>query len=395
MAELTHPPFEGSAFFSYGFRPFFLSAALFAVVVVPAWLLILAGLLELSGPFAPVDWHIHEMLFGYGSAVLAGFLFTAVPSWTGRRPIRGRPLALLLDLWIMGRLAVAGVFPIGTVAVLLIDASFLIVVLALVSAEVIAGRNWRNLMVLIPVLAFLAANVIFHLEAQAQGVSDVGRRLGISVIVFLIMLIGGRIIPSFTRNWLSERGAVRMPVPFGRFDGFALFAGAAAQALWIVWPFAAATGAALLVTSAVHAIRMARWKGVKTLASPLLAMLHLAYAFIPLGLAGLGLTALTGAVPVATGLHLLGIGAVGGMTLAVMMRATLGHTGQALVAGPALTAAFVMVILAAMLRAAAGPTVVLGFSGTTLAALLWVAAFGLFLARLAPSLLRSAASQAA
>ena len=388
MGQISPPIFRGPAFFSYGFRPFFLSAGVFACVIVPAWLLILTGRLELPGPFAPVDWHVHEMLFGYGSIVLAGFLFTAVPNWTGRAPLRGTPLVLLLGLWILGRAAVAGAFPLGAISVLLIEASFPASVLAIISAEVIAGRNWRNLVAVAPLLVFLAADVVFHLEVRAHGNSDVGRRLGFAALIFLIMLIGGRIIPSFTRNWLSKRGADRLPAPFGRFDASALLAGAAAQALWIVWPLAAGTGLALLAAAALHALRMARWQGARTLASPLLAMLHVAYAFIPLGLATLGLTALTGTVPIAAGLHLLGIGAVGGMTLAVMIRATMGHTGGALVAGPALTTAFLLLMAAALVRALAGELEVAGISGATVAAMLWTVAFGLFVARLAPHLLR-------
>lgn len=147
----------------------------------------------------------------------------------------------------------AGALPLEPIAVLLIDASLLAVILTLICAEVIAARDRRNLMVLVPVLTFLAADVVYHLEARADGLSAVGRRLGFVVLVFLIMLIGRRIIPSFTPNWLSKRGAEQMPAPFGRFDGSALLIGAAAQALWVAWPFAATTGAALLAAAALPA----------------------------------------------------------------------------------------------------------------------------------------------
>ena len=390
MERTARPPLRDAAFLSYGFRPFFLAAGLFAMAVVPAWLLILAGRFDLHGPFAPVDWHVHEMLFGYGSAVLAGFLFTAVPSWTKREPVKGRPLGALLALWILGRLAIAGVIPLPPMPVLLIDASFLAIVLAFIAREIAAARNWRNLMVIVPIAAFVAADILFHLEVRAGGTSAFGRRLAFATIIFLIMLIGGRIIPTFTRNWLTKRPAGPLPAPLGRFDALALVIGAVSQLLWVAWPYAAATGAALLIAAVLHFARVARWQGARTLASPLLTMLHVAYCFVPLGLGALGLSALTGAIPLAVGPHLLGIGAIGGMTLAVMMRATMGHTGRALVAGPALTAAFVLIGGAALVRALAGTVVVAGISGTSLAGLLWVAAFGIFAARVAPSLVAPA-----
>ncbi|WP_375263658.1 NnrS family protein [Palleronia sp.] len=390
MERIARPSFRGSAFFSYGFRPFFLGAVLFAFAVVPAWLLILAARFELHGPFAPVDWHAHEMLFGYGSAVLAGFLFTAVPNWTKRPPVKGLPLALLLALWILGRLAVAGVIPLPPAPVLLIDASFLALVLAVIAKEIVAAQNWRNLLVVLPISLFLGADILFHAEVQATGTSEFGRRLGFATLVFLIMLIGGRIIPSFTRNWLTRRGPGPLPAALGWFDALALAVGAASQLVWVVTPVGAATGVALLLAAILHLARVARWRGWRTFASPLLTMLHVAYVFVPLGLAALAVSALTGTVPLAVGLHLLGIGAIGGMTLAVMMRATMGHTGRALVAGPVLTVAFALVGAAALIRALAGTVVVAGVSGTSLAGLLWVAAFGLFAARLAPSLVAPA-----
>lgn len=394
MERIARPTFRGSAFLSYGFRPFFLGAALFALTVVPAWLLILAGRLELHGPFAPVDWHVHEMLFGYGSAVLAGFLFTAVPNWTKREPVKGLPLGGLLVLWIAGRLAVAGLIPLPPMPVLLIDASFLAIVLAIIAKEIAAARNWRNLMVVLPISVFLGANILSHLEVQAKGTSEFGRRLGFAAIVFLIMLIGGRIIPTFTRNWLTKRPAGPLPAAMGRFDALALVVGALSQLLWVAWPFAAVTGAGLLVAAMLHLARVARWQGIRTLASPLLTMLHVAYVFVPLGLGALGLSALTEAVPPVIGLHLLGIGAIGGMTLAVMMRATMGHTGRALVAGPALTVAFVLIGMAALFRTLGGTVMVAGMSGTSIAGLLWVASFGIFAARLAPSLVAPAQTAA-
>jgi uncharacterized protein involved in response to NO len=375
----TKPQTPVPALLSLGLRPFFLSAALFAVIVIPLWMLILAGDIALSGPFAPVDWHIHEMLFGYAGAVIAGFLFTAIPNWTGRMPTRGAPLAALPALWALGRLAVGGAFGLGPVAVMLIDMAFPAAICAMIVREIVAGRNWRNLKVVVPVLVFALANAAFHLEAMSAGVSDMSRRLGFAVVLFLIMLIGGRIIPSFTRNWLAKRGPGPMPVQFSRFDALCLGAGVLAMGLWTARPEGGATGAALIAAACLHAARLARWRGWRGRSAPLLAMLHASYGFIPLGLAASGAAALGLAAP-AAGLHLLGIGAVGGMTVAVMMRASLGHTGRALEAGPWLTAAYAAVALAAPARA------LLDGPGLWVAAALWTLGFAIFAAKLGPAL---------
>ncbi|KAA9010079.1 NnrS family protein [Histidinibacterium aquaticum] len=376
-------PFTGPALFSYGFRPFFLAATLFGVLVVPVWLLAWRGDVALSGPFSPVDWHVHEMLFGYAAAVIAGFLFTAVPNWTGRMPARGWPLLGLLTLWILGRLAVAGVLGLPDVGVMIVDAAFLAAVCAMIAREIVAGRNWRNLKVCVPVLLFLSANLMFHAEAMTKGAADYGLRLGFSVVVFLIMLIGGRIIPSFTRNWLAKRGASRMPKPFGRFDGLSLAVGATGLLTWTAAPWSVAAGLALGLAGGLHVVRLVRWEGRATWRSPLLLMLHIAYAFVPMGLFATA-AASVGWVAPAMGIHLLGIGAIGGMTLAVMMRATRGHTGRSLDAGPALTAAFVLIVGAALLRALGAYSELAGVDGITLAATLWTAGFAIVVARIAP-----------
>jgi uncharacterized protein involved in response to NO len=377
--------YSGPALLSYGFRPFFLAATLFALGVVPVWLLVWMGAASIGGPFQPVDWHVHEMLFGYAAAVIAGFLFTAIPNWTGRMPTRGRQLAGLAALWLAGRLAVAGLLPLPPLAVMAVDCGFLLAIVAMAAREIVAGRNWRNLLVIVPATLFLVANLVFHLEAMRTGTADVGRRLGIAVVVFLIMLIGGRIIPSFTRNWLVSR-TIRLPAPFGRFDGLCLAAGAFAVLAWTARPEAAATALLLGLAGLLHLARLARWRGPATWRSPLLLMLHVAYLFVPLGLLLAGAGA-AGLVPAAAGAHLLGIGAIGGMTVAVMMRATRGHTGRSLVAGPWLTAAFSLVAAAALVRSA-GPELVFlpGLDGITLSAVLWTAGFALLAANLAPLL---------
>ena len=382
MAKPTQPPYAGPALFSYGFRPLFLVAGVFAALVVPLWMGVWSGDVVLDGPFSPLDWHIHEMLFGYTSAVIAGFLFTAIPNWTGRMPTRGWPLMVLTALWLAGRFAVAGAFAFELVGVMLIDSAFMLVIGGMVTIEIVAGRNWSNLKVVVPVLLYLAANLTFHIEAMIAGSADVGRRLGFAMVVMLIGLIGGRIIPSFTRNWLVKRspdpGA--LPVPFGRFDGVSLGATLLALLVWVIWPVSPPTGMLLVLAGVGQGVRMARWRGWRVWRSPLVLMLHVAFGFIPAGLVALGLSALE-LFPAATGFHLLGIGGFGGMTIAVMMRASLGHTGRPLQAGSGLTLAFALVSLAAVVRV----TVPLPL-GLWIAAAFWTLGFGLFVLRFAPVL---------
>ncbi|MCE6960481.1 NnrS family protein [Cereibacter sphaeroides] len=386
MASNTPRSYDGPAILSYGFRPFFLMAALFAATIIPAWMAAWSGHVTLPSSFSPIDWHIHEMLFGYTSAVIAGFLFTAIPNWTGRMPRQGRPLALLAALWIAGRFAVAGAFGDLPLLVLVIDAGFLVAVAAMAVTEIAAGRNWNNLKVVVPVMLYLVANVVFHVEAMQAGESDYGRRMGFATVVFLIMLIGGRIIPSFTRNWLAKRPGAVMPTPFSRFDAACLIAAALALVLWIARPEGWPTALALTAAAGLHVARLSRWQGHAVWRSPILLMLHVAYAFLPLGFLAVALAA-AGWIGQPPGMHLLGIGAIGGMTLAVMMRASLGHTGRALEAGPLLTAGFACIVAAALARALLADAELAGFDGYTLAALLWTTGFATFIGRIGPFLL--------
>jgi uncharacterized protein involved in response to NO len=230
--------------------------------------------------------------------------------------------------------------------------------------------------------------MLFHIEIMLGGVSDYGRRLGIALLVFLIMLIGGRIIPSFTRNWLAkERGRdVPMPVAFSRFDGVSLGIGAVALLGWVLAPEAVLSGLLLFLAAALHLVRLSRWRGIAVLASPLLAMLHVAYVFVPLGLLVSGFAAL-GVMDQVAAVHLLGIGAVGGMTMAVMMRASLGHTARDLVAGPALTSGFVLLLLAAVTRVAGNVAPQVQVDWVLLSAVLWTLSFTLLCLRMLPWLL--------
>jgi len=344
--------YTGPALLSYGFRPFFLFGSLYAGLAILAWLPIFYGELELSTVFAPRDWHIHEMLYGYLPAVITGFLLTAVPNWTGRMPLQGRPLLALVLVWAAGRLAVTTSAWIGWEAAAVIDNAFLLLVAAAMGREIIRGKNWRNLKVLIALGVLTAGNILFHVEAHLLGAADYGVRFGIAATMMLIMLIGGRIIPSFTRNWLVRENPGRLPASFGRFDMVSLVAAGIALLAWVAAPDWNITGAALIAAGLLQTMRLARWAGERTWRDRLVLILHVAYAFVPLGFVLVGLASL-GLLPSGAGIHAWTGGAMGVMTLAVMSRASLGHTGRPLVATASTQGLYLLVVAATLARVCA------------------------------------------
>ena len=366
--------YEGPALFSYGFRPFFLLGSIYAGLAILIWLPVFMGELSLVSAFIPQDWHIHEMLYGFLPAVITGFLFTAIPNWTGRLPLRGRPLMFLVALWAAGRICITFSAYTGWLAAMLVDASFLLLVAAAAAREIIAGRKWNNLSIVVLILVLLAGNVAFHLEAYFGGAADFSIRVGIAVVLLLISLIGGRIIPSFTRNWLVRENPGRLPVPFSRFDMLSVAAGAVALFCWIVSTAAAWTGCALALAGALHLIRLGRWAGYRTGRERLLLVLHVGYAFVPLGFL-LSACSAFGLVPVGAGIHAWMAGAAGIMTLAVMTRASLGHTGQPLKASVATQAIYASIVIAAVARICAVLEPVHSVPLLHIAAFGWVTAF--------------------
>jgi uncharacterized protein involved in response to NO len=365
---------SGTALLSYGFRPFFLFGACYAALAILTWLPLFYGELALATAFTPRDWHVHEMLYGYIPAVVTGFLLTAIPNWTGRLPLQGRPLLVLVIVWAAGRVAVTLSAKIGWPAAALVDSSFLLLVVAATAREIIAGRNWGNLKVLIPVTILGLGNAAFHVEAQVFGAADYGIRMGIAGILVLIIVIGGRLIPSFTRNWLTRENPGRLPVPFGRFDAAVIVLSSAALAFWIVEPFGKATSTGLFVAGLLQVLRLARWAGDRTLRDRLVVVLHVAYAFVPLGFALTGLSAIGAVVPSA-GLHAWMVGAAGVMTLAVMTRATLGHTGHELIASVPTQFIYAAVFIAAVARICAALEPRWSELELHVAAFAWAAAF--------------------
>ncbi|CTQ34766.1 NnrS family protein [Jannaschia rubra] len=371
----------GPAILSYGFRPFFFFGAVWAVVAMALWVAILAGRAA-PGAMLPADWHAHEFLFGYLGAIVAGFLLTAVPNWTGRLPVVGWGLGALVLAWFAGRVVLWSPGPLGALAVAGVDLVFPLALAGVILREILAGKNWRNLPVLGLLVLLTVANGLFHWEAAtgASAAQGYGLRLGLGTGIMMIALIGGRIVPSFTRNWLVKRGATTLPVPpMARFDRAALAVTGLALLLWIALPDAALTGVALLAVGAVQAVRLWRWRGVDTGVEPLVAVLHAGYAFVPLGALAIGAAILlpdTGATAAAQ--HLWMAGAIGLMTLAVMTRATLGHTGQALAAGAGTTAIYLALVAAVVLRLAGAAVPDAALTLYALAGLCWAGAFGGF-----------------
>jgi uncharacterized protein involved in response to NO len=381
--------YAGPAILSYGFRPFFLLGAVWAGLLVAIWLPMLAGSFDLPTALAPIEWHVHELVYGYVSAIVAGFLLTAVPNWTGRLPVAGTPLLQLVLLWTSGRIAVLFSSHIGIAIAAIVDLLFLASLSVIIAREILAGRKPGNLKVLVVVNLLLVGNAVFHWEAMSvQGSSSYGMRIGIGATILLIILIGGRIVPSFTRNWLARAHPGRLPTPVNRFDAITIAAGAVAIACWVVLPQAAPTAALATAAGLLHTVLLGRWAGYRTAAEPLVLVLHVAYAFVPVGFLLLALAIAAPELLGASGaLHAWTVGAIGTMTLAVMTRASLGHTGQSLVASPTTQLIYVSIIIAAAARIVAAFDI--WREGLlTVSAVAWVAAFSGFTLSFGPLLIK-------
>ena len=347
---------------------------------MPIWLCVYTGKIVLPSALAPTLWHVHEMIYGFAFATVAGFLLTAIPNWTGRLPLKGPPLAVLAALWLAGRLAVLFSGSIGAPAAALVDLAFPAAFAAVIARELIAGRNWRNLPMLVALALLLCGSTLVHLEAIGySATAPAGNRLGIATILLLIALVGGRIVPSFTRNWLAKtRPGGALPSQSDRLDLAALVVAVAGLGAWVIAPESAAAPWLELAAGFAVAIRLSRWCGLATLGEPLVFVLHVGYAWLALGLLLLGFNGLHAFLPQTAALHALTAGAIGTMTLAVMTRATLGHSGQALTAGQGTVAIYTLVTLAAVSRLVAPLCGEYFLLLTLIAGAAWAGAFGLF-----------------
>ncbi|MDT9600865.1 NnrS family protein [Sphingosinicella rhizophila] len=390
MLELRRMRMTASpAFLRGGFRPFYFGGAAWAVVALTLWLVALAGGVVLPTVMEPLAWHRHEMLFGFVGAVIAGFLLTAIPNWTGRLPIAGLPLAALAGLWLAARMAILFSASIGAGLAAALDIGFFLVLAAVAGREVLAAKN-RNFPIVLVVLLFAFASATDHAEAMGAGVAPgLGAHAGILLVVVLISLIGGRIIPSFTRNWLAKQGEKhRLPGQPTRFDIGAIAITVLAMAAWTAAPFHRVAGLLLLLAGTAQLARLSRWGGARSVRDPLVFILHVGFAWLPVGLLLLGASIFVAAVPRTAAIHALTAGAMGSMILAVMTRSTLGHTGRALRADGATVAIYVLVTAGALLRVSAP----FGLFDYTLSmrwsAVGWGGAFLLFLIVYGPILFR-------
>ena len=344
------------------------------------WTAILSGHISFSSPYGLFNWHAHEFLFGYVGTIVTGFLLTAIPNWTARAPVQGLSLCALSTIWLAGRVAIWFADSIGPFIAAVIDSCFLIAVTGTVLVELIAGKNYRNLKIA-AILALLAAtNIYFHFEVIVQGHTSHSLKLALAVVVILIMLIGGRIIPSFTHNWLVNRNSQNLPTTFNSFDALSVSTSVLALLLWIVLPNSYFTGTLLLLAALSQVIRLARWSGVQTLSEPLLLVLHVGYLFIPLGFFAVGSSVLwPHLVPTGNAIHLWTTGAIGIMTLAMMTRVSRGHTGRPLTAPLATQFIFALMLLSALIRPA--PIFLPEYAAILLelASYTWICAFAVFL----------------
>ncbi len=374
--------YRGPALFSYGLRPFFLAGALQAALAMLIWIGLLAGVIVLPSAFAPRDWHIHAMLYGYLGAVIAGYLLTAMPNWTGRLPLTGLPLAGLVGLWLAGRFATAFSGVTGWQIAAAIDLSFLVVLMLAIAREILVGRNWRNLKIIALLGLLILGNAIFHYEAGVFGRAEYGMRIGIAAVAMLVIVIGGRLVPSFTRNQLTRAGVAALPRRFSLIDLAAIIAAASALAVWIPFPQSLVAAALLGVAGALHLLRVAGWRGYHVRGDGFTVAMNLAYACIPLGFLLMSLAVIAGRA-VSAGLHLLA-GGFALMTVAVMARLSLAHTRREIVASPVLRAILIVIALSILARLAAigDPARMMGW--LMLAGGFWIAGFSGFVMLFAP-----------
>jgi uncharacterized protein involved in response to NO len=368
---------QGPAFFSYGFRPFFLSAALFAGVAIPAWILILAGPNNWNFFYAPREWHVHEMIFGFLPAVIAGFLLTAMPNWTERPPIKGITLMLLWSLWLAGRLVIAIPW-IPLLISAIVDGAFLVAMAIIAWREIAIGRGWDRAPIGVLINLYAGANILFHLLALRGAATDLPERMALAIIILLLALIGGRVVPSFTIDFLSEHGMPQQLRPFSRFDGVAILLAGLAAVAWTVQPEAMATGELLVMAGLINLVRLSRWYGWVTWREPLVLILHLGYGWLAMSLLIIGVAILELGLQPENAVHALTTGAVGAMTLAIMTRASLGHTGRPRHAGPMTIIIYSLVNLGAILRVFGPATNLPTPLVLSLSAMAWSGAYVLF-----------------
>jgi uncharacterized protein involved in response to NO len=375
--------------FAYGFRPFFLLAGLFAAVAVTAWLWMYGAGVVADSRVPPPYWHGHEMIFGFIGAAIAGFLLTAVPSWTGSRGFSGWPLVLLTVLWLAGRIAfgLGGQVPFALLAVA--ELAFLPAVMLFVAPSLIRSGN-RNTPLLAVLFAFWAMDALFlyGLATGKPASSGMALRGALGLVLLLITVIGGRIVPAFTRNALRQAGSDAAMRSNALVEKLVVPAMLGYAVVDMLVPAGAVTAWAAAVVALLQAWRLAGWQGLRTGSQPIVAILHVAYLWLPIGLALKAAFLLGGFAWAAYWQHALGAGAAGSMILAVMTRAALGHTGRPLRAHPVTVVAYGLLTAAVAVRVF-GPGLWPGqyVAVVMTAGTLWLLAFLLYAVVYAPILM--------
>ncbi len=374
--------------FAYGFRPFFFFCGLFALLVVPAWLLIRASdMLPLDG-LPPQLWHAHEMLFGFTAAAITGFLLSGVPSWTRNRGFGGLPVFSLSLVWLAGRAAFA-LAPFCSLPVLAaMELAFLPALIALIAPPIIRERN-RNIAMLAVLAALWIADAAFLFAIARIDAELASRALltAMNIILLLLTIVGGRILPAFTSNALRRANA---SFSLHRYAWLETLLPIAMIAVIIadIWPpVPGLHGGLAILVAILHGLRLSGWRSLRTRGDPMLWVLHLAYAWLPIGFALKGLVLLGNAAWAQHWQHAFGIGAIATMILAVSTRTALGHTGRPLRVGRPIVVAYLLLALAGALRVAGPVFWPDSYSGVLLATgISWVSAFLIFIAVYGPIL---------
>lgn len=362
---------------SYAFRPFFLLNGVFAVLIIFLWVVGLHG--RGLSAVTPL-WHSHEMLVGFALAAVAGFCLTAVATWTGRPAITGAPLAILVLFWLTGRLAMLLSKSLPASFIVLLDMLFPILLAVLLSREIIAARNRRNYPLVAIIFIVASLNALYHLGAGQwlPGTDRLAIYLLIHILLLLVTIIAGRIVPSFTGNWLRQQGKDQMPFSSNNIDQAALvltlLTGLSASFMPTHW----LTGGVAIATAIVHGFRLSRWKGMATISNPLLFVLHVAYLWLPFGYALLACAVFGWVFTPTAALHALTMGAIGSMVLAVTTRVSLGHTGRPLQAARLTVFAYWLLMLAALVRVLGPLTGKSYLLMIDLSATGWMLAFAIF-----------------
>lgn len=369
-----------SIFFSGGFRPFFWGAAFIAMLNLVIWIAYLSGMVEIHSLFSPTYWHLHEMVFGFIGAAVAGFLLTAVPNWTGRPAIRGLNLALLFGLWALGRVVTFYSEYTGVYFAVMVDLPFLFILCLYIFREIISQGNLRNIPIAVMISVLGLANFLMYAELLWDvELIQYGYRLSIALMSSLIMLIGGRIIPNFTNGWLQKTQNSARATTMNKFDFICIITAVVGLLAWLFSPESIITGGILVVAAVLHGVRLSRWQILTVIKMPILLILQIGYLWLIVGLLLLGGFIVSGIEHTDIAIHALTAGAFTIMIIGVMTRATLGHSGREIIASKRTITVYMALNIAVIARLFAPIWDAANQGLLYISAVAWVVGFGLFI----------------